>query len=277
LFTTDEALSAGLTMDALRWGVRSGRWRRVVRGVYADGPEDLTLLDKERARVMACPAAAARGLLAGVLYDLDSVALARCPVHRGRLSPERVVPIDGVRCADGTQTMVDLAASLDDLRWEQALESALRKRLTTIAELEAMLDACERRGPPGTARIRRVLALRPPGAPPTESLLETFMVQLARLVPGLGDPVRQFVVRDEHGVFVARVDLAWPELGLFLELDGEQHKGQPRYDANRQTAVIVATGWLVGRFTWTEVVHFPTPTRRRLVGLLARCLERTAA
>ena len=64
------------------------------------------------------------------------------------------------------------------------------------------------------------------------------MVQLARLVPDLPDPVRQFVVRDEDGNFVARVDLCWPDLGLFIELDGQQHKGQPVYDANRETAVV---------------------------------------
>src|SRR2546430_4158695 len=83
-----------------------------------------------------------------------------------------------------------------------------------------------------------VLVLRPAAAPPTESLLETLMVQLARTVPGLGPPVRQLEVFDEHGQFVARVDLAWPELGLFIELDGQQHTGQPVYDARRETAVV---------------------------------------
>ena len=116
--------------------------------------------------------------------------------------------------------------------------------------------------------MRRVLALRPPGAPATESLLETLMVQLARDIPGLPPPVRQFTVYDARGEFVARVDLCWPQLGLFIELDGQHHPGQPVYDARRETAVVAATGWLVGRFTWYEVVQIPKTTVRRLTALV---------
>jgi hypothetical protein len=72
-----------------------------------------------------------------------------------------------------------------------------------------------------------VLVLRPAGASPTESLLETLMVQLAREIPGLDPPTRQLVVCNKHDQFVARVDLCWPQLGLFVELDGQQHLGQP--------------------------------------------------
>lgn len=44
---------SGLTSDALRWGVTTGRWVRVQRNVYADGPEPPTQLDRERAKVLA--------------------------------------------------------------------------------------------------------------------------------------------------------------------------------------------------------------------------------
>lgn len=88
------------------------------------------------------------------------------------------------------------------------------------------------------------------------------MVQLIRTVPGLPEPVRQLVVG------WARVDLAWPGIGLFIELDGQQHTGQPVYDARRETAVVAATGWLCGRFTWTEVVRLPLSTGRRLAELV---------
>ena len=118
-----------------------------------------------------------------------------------------------------------------------------------------------------------MLALRPAGAPPTESLLETLAVQLIRDA-GLPEPTRQFVVWDDHGVFVARLDLCWPELGLFLELDGEHHKGQPVYDANRETAIVAAKGWLCGRFTWTEIVRYPAATRRRLAALIDQARRR---
>jgi very-short-patch-repair endonuclease len=108
-------------------------------------------------------------------------------------------------------------------------------------------------------------------------LLETFMVQLARGVPDLSDPVRQHVVYSEHGVFVARVDLCWPELGVFIELDGQQHRFQPVYDSSRETAVVAATGWLCGRFTWDEVVRTPTSSRRRLAGVIDQAVRRPLA
>lgn len=258
LFTGSQS---GLTSDKLRWGERQGRWRRVQQGVYAEGPEEPSALERQVARVIAAGGVAS-GRLAGVLHGLDGLTLDERPLRRRTISPERVKVVHGVRCTDGPQTLVDLAAVLDDTRWEQALESGLRKRLVTVEQLAGVHRAW------GSSRIRRVLALRPPNAPATGSLLETLMVQLVR--PVLPDPVRQLRIENAYGDFVAYLDLAWPQPGVFLELDGEQHKGQPVYDARRETAVVAATGWLPGRFTWTEVVRFPKATRARAVALVDR-------
>lgn len=265
LFRSDET---GLTPEALRWGERKGRWRRVDRRVWAEGPEEPGELDRARATVLATGGVASHHL-AGVLHRLDSVELdgpwvtlrptangRRARVVRRSLPLERVVTVAGIPCTDGMQTMVDLALSLDDLRWEQALESALRQRLTSVDDVR-------------TAN-RRVTALRPAGAPPTESLLETRFVQLVRTVPGLPDAVRQLWIEEAH----ARLDQAWPELGLFAELDGQHHLGQPVYDARRETAVVAATGWLCCRFTWTEVVRVPGSTARRLGALAEQARRR---
>lgn len=273
LFTTEEARVRGVTMSALVWGERTGRWRRVVRGVYAEGAEDVSVLDHARAVVLA-RRGVARGTLAGVLHGLDSVRLDDRPVRRVDPPQHRIVAVDGVPCADGLQTLVDLAALFDDDQFEQVLEAALRKRLTSVDELERALPGLGRARVPGTARIRRVLARRPPGAPPTESLLETLMVQLCRNVPGLPSPTRQFEVRGEDGLVVARVDLCWPEIGLFLELDGQHHRDQPVHDARRETAVVAITGWLCGRFTWREVVRLPRTTTRRLAGVVEQARRR---
>ncbi len=102
------------------------------------------------------------------------------------------------------------------------------------------------------------------------------MVQLIREF-GLPEPVRQLVVYDCHGEFVARVDLCWPELGLFIELDGQQHPGQPVYDARRETAVVAATGWLVGRFTWYEVTQVRRQTALRLAASVGQARRRPLA
>jgi very-short-patch-repair endonuclease len=226
----------------------------------------VTLLERSAAAARATRGGIS-GTAAGELFGLDDVTTERVDFTvtpdssncrtgaRRRFLKFEIV--DGVRVTSGTQTMVDLAASLDDLRWEQALESALRKHLTTIDLLKAHLPVMSASRTPGVTRMRRVLALRPEGAPPTESLLETLAVQLFREA-GLPDPQRQVVVASRHGTFVARVDLAWPELGVFVELDGQGHAGQPVYDANRQTRVIGATGWLCARFTWKQIKLNPT-------------------
>jgi very-short-patch-repair endonuclease len=100
------------------------------------------------------------------------------------------------------------------------------------------------------------------------------MVQLGRGVPEVVWFERQYEVHDENGLFVARLDLARPDAGAFVELDGQQHKDQPVYDAIRQTDVVAATGWLPGRFTWTEVTRFPHVTRRRLANLFRQARRR---
>ena len=260
LFRADEVVG---TRDALRWACEMRRIRRVGRGVYAMGPEEPSALDRERADVLRS-GREARGHLAGVLHELDSVRLDGRPTRRDGLPDEWVIELGGVRCADGRTILVDLARSLDDVTWEQAMESALRKRLTTVDALATVRSA----------RVRRVLALRPLGAPATESLLETLTVQLARGVPDVGALVRQHEEWDEHGSFIARLDLSRPDIGFFFELDGEHHKGQPVYDAIRETAVVAATGWLPGRFTWTEVTRFPRSTARRLAAIVAQARVR---
>jgi very-short-patch-repair endonuclease len=85
--------------------------------------------------------------------------------------------------------------------------------------------------------------------------------------------VRQHEVWDGD-VLIARLDLSRPEHGYFLELDGQQHQGQPVYDAIRQTKVVAATGMLPGRFTWTEVTRLPNSTRRSLAALAAQARAR---
>lgn len=286
IFTAREAYKDGLTQSSLKWAVRSGEIIRISRGVFAEGSEPPTPLDIALSKVVATDGVAC-GTLAATLHGLDGIYLkppyATVP-SRGR--PERgdirrqdlflhsIVEVNGVRCTNGLQTMIDLAHKSSDRTWEQALESALRKRLVTIADLDLSLERLGRARTKGTRRIRRVLEIRPDGAPPTDSLLETLMVQLIRDHTTLPDPTRQFIVGAVSDPRARRLDLAYPQHGLFFELDGEFHKGQPVYDARRETEVVAKTGWLPGRFTWTEVTRAPIPTARRVEEVFAQATRR---
>ena len=262
LFTAAES---GLTNPALRWGCRAGQWVRVQQAVYAEGPGPVSALDRERARVLASHSPA-RGGLGGVLLGLDGVVLDGRPTRRERLTDDRISVVGETMCADALTVLGDLAATLDDDRWEQTLESALRKQLVTIDELAEVAG----RSP----RARRVLTRRPSGAPPTESFMETLALQLARPIPLLGELTRQLEVRTRDDLFVARVDLAALDIGLFLELDGQHHKDQPVYDARRETAVVAATGMLPGRFTWHEITRIPRAAQRRIADLADQAARR---
>jgi len=291
LFTTEHAHERGLTRSALAWGEEHGRWRRIERGVYGVGSEDPTPLDRARAAVLRTGGVAC-GRVAALLHDFDAIDAwdivgpelivsshkngRREGVRRTTIDPARVIVIAGTPCTDGLQTLIDLAPLVSDLVWECALEFVLRKRLASLADIERLLPELMHSRTPGTPRIRRVLDKRPDGAPATGSLLETLMVQLARSIR-LPDPKRQLRIENRWGDFVAYVDLARPAFGLFGELDGEKHKGQPVYDSRRETAIVAATGWLCGRFTWTEVVDLPRVTARRLVDVIDQARRRPLA
>jgi very-short-patch-repair endonuclease len=112
--------------------------------------------------------------------------------------------------------------------------------------------------------LRRVLGLRPDGAAPTESELESRFVQCLRCA-GVAVPERQHPVRLSTGRLV-RLDLAWPADRLFAELDGRAgHEGWEarRHDLRRQTDVVVL-GWRPLRFSWEDVVGDPAGTAERV-------------
>jgi hypothetical protein len=219
----------------------------------------------------------AYGLVAARLYDLDAVHDLDPPGVKRRRVPDvggepRVVR--GALCTSPLQVMIDLATFLGDARWEQANESALHKKLFTIEDELALLGDLSARHTPGVGRMRRVLALRPAGAPPTESRMETIAIQIARTAEEVPEPTRQHVVYNRHGDFVARVDLSWPDLGGFLELDGLGHRDQPVYDATRESAVVTATGWLPNRMTWRESYENPKWAAKRMSEFLAQARRR---
>ena len=84
------------------------------------------------------------------------------------------------------------------------------------------------------------------------------------LEAGLPRPEIQYVVRDRSGRVVARVDFAWPELGVFLEFDGRVkyekllRAGQRASDVvlaekRREQLVCELTGWRCIRFDWADL------------------------
>jgi very-short-patch-repair endonuclease len=73
--------------------------------------------------------------------------------------------------------------------------------------------------------------------------------------------------RVEVAVGAVRLDRAWPEVKLAVELDGAKHHTAPedrRRDLARDTA-LAAVGWVVLRFTYADVLRDSAVVRRRVL------------
>jgi hypothetical protein len=274
VFSEEQARACGVTPNMLWHHTRRGRrWRLTAARVYelAEHPRDW------RRPLMAAALSLGDGgrvshRSAGQLLRVDGLhgGPPEVIVARGRTNPEwrlhrrAAVPVD-VTITDGiphttpARTLRDLCSVLDEDHLEMALESALRLGYMTVGDFERLAATA---GWKGVTRLRAVLDRRPPGAPPTGSELETRFVQLVRVL-GLPDPERQYAVV-LNGEVIALLDLCWPEVGLFVELDGGVHEqlAALRRDRQRQNDVVRLLGWRPLRFTWTDVVQRPTVTGR---------------
>lgn len=123
--------------------------------------------------------------------------------------------------------MVDLGAVLPAAAVEDALDRGLATRLFSVAAVEWMRKEVGRRGRDGAGVLGRVLDGRALGVAVPDGLLEPRMARLLRAA-GLPDAVFQHVITRPDGSFLARVDFAYPELLLAIEVDGYEVHGPPR-------------------------------------------------
>jgi very-short-patch-repair endonuclease len=170
------------------------------------------------------------------------------------LSERDVTEIDGIPVTRPIRTFLDLGVVLapDDL--EQVLNEGLRRKLLSVPAIGRRLEELGhlRRG---TAVVRAVLTRHIPEQRAPESVLETKFLQLIRAA-GLPEPVPQYAIRLRDGT-VARVDFAYPERRIAIELDGAAyHFGDiaERRDRRRDNQ-IGDVGWSVRHFDWTDVTQ----------------------
>lgn len=161
-------------------------------------------------------------------------------VHESRALPDRdLTVVDAIPVTTVERTIFDLCAVRGRLTVDMAIDSALRRELTTFDRLAAASRRLGRRGLKGTVVLRSLLSARDPQHALTESEQERLLLEVLRR-HGFADPVPQFVIRDERGTFVARVDFAYPELRIAIEYDSyEWHVGHQQHvrDNRRRNAL----------------------------------------
>ena len=245
--------------------LRSSAWRRLYRGVYADAelPDSLDL--RIRGAGLLVPGTAVfGGRTAAYLHGATELADLRGPVEvtvptgvrfgpvagmRVRQAPlpaTDVAVLEGRRCTAGLRTALDIARHEPVIDAVAALDVLLARAIVGTGELREFAGRCEGRG---SRRIRRAteLADRRAGSLPESRL--RILLALAGL-----HAVPQFTVRDADGYFVARVDLAFPELRIAIEYDGAWHAepGQFAKDRRRLNR-LVAAGWTVHHVTAADM------------------------
>lgn len=184
-------------------------------------------------------------------------------VHRAEVGPTLLV--DGIPVTSGVRTVLDLCRCLPLEQAVAAGDSALRKRRVSLPEL---VDAAAQLPPAlGRPQARAVVARLDP-------LSGSVLESLCRLLledAGLRPFETQHVVRVGRRT-IGRVDFAWPEQRLVVEVDGFAfHADRETYrnDRRRGNALVLA-GWRVLRFSWEDVVGSPelvvAQVRRALAG-----------
>lgn len=163
----------------------------------------------------------------------------------------------GLSITDPVRTIIDLGLVLPKHSVDGALARGLSTRLFGISQVERLRDALGRQGRNGAGIVRELLEDRVLGGGMQESILEKRLTDIVRKhnlpFPSLQEEVWT------AGRFVARVDAAYPERRLAIEVDGYEHHSSPeafQHDRTRQNR-LVALGWTVLRFTWADVVKDP--------------------
>ena len=174
-------------------------------------------------------------------------------VHLAALPDGHVTVRGGVRVTSVARTVVDLARTSSFRSGVVVADSALRRKLTTKAELSAVVADCARW--PGLARAREVVEF---SDAPSESALES----LSRVVfreQGIPPPELQaWVGGDDEGV-VGRADFLWEQFGTIGEADGMVKYADPHgaIAQLRRDARLYAAGFQVVHFTWDDIVRHP--------------------
>ena len=177
-------------------------------------------------------------------------------VHRIRdLHPELAVRREGLRITDPRRTLIDLGLVVPPHRVGDALSRALVTKLVTLSDVQWLRDALGRQGRNGTGIIGELLDRRRRADGREESVLEARFVDLLDR-NGVELPRLQHEVW-ARGRFVARVDAAYVDLRLAIELDGYESRESPEAHGRelRRQNELIALGWRVLRFTWSQVTR----------------------
>jgi hypothetical protein len=189
--------------------------------------------------------------------------------HDAGLPGGQLTKVDSLLTTTAARAALDIAR---DGRFEAGLiaaESALNKKLTTLAELREILAYCV--DWPGARNASRVVAF---ASPYSESPGESIS-RIAFDVLGLPPPLQQVEIYDDLG-FIARSDFLWKAQRTVGEFDGrEKYVGddvgpEVLYKEKRREDRLRAAGIEIFRIDWAECIGRSQSIRRKALAAFER-------
>ena len=196
-------------------------------------------------------------------------------VHRSRIAVE-VIRARGLPATSVARSLIDTWGEAHSARAmrgydgvaREAVLRATRGRRVTVPELIAHMNA--RPELPGRGQLSELLGLVAGGC---ESELEIYGVRHVLAVPGLPPCEQQYRMALPSGPI--RLDAAWPEVKLAVELDGAAFHGsaEARERDLRRDAALAALGWVVLRFSYRRLMREPAACRAEILAAYRRRLS----
>jgi hypothetical protein len=286
LIARPQAMDAGMTPKMIRHRVDSGTWIAIFSGVYAlagiELSQDVLMLACQLAEPRAVAShrsAAAKWGFAGFEDDIIEITITsgshrRLPGvvthYRESLDTQDIRTRGGIRVTSVERTLIDLGAVVSPKRVEEALESALFKRVTTQQRLADRLSVLRGPGRRGCAALGRLLAERDPEQAAAESIFDTRFYRLLKNSRWINGADFQHQVYDSRG-HVGRLDVAYQAALVGVEPRGLAHhsgRDRVRLDTIRHNR-LTALGWRMLYPLWEDLDRKP----RVILGALADMLD----
>jgi very-short-patch-repair endonuclease len=172
-------------------------------------------------------------------------------VHSAALPAGHVAGWLGVPVTTVARTVVDLARTLSFREGVVVADSALRQKLTSKKELQAVLAECPRW--PGIRQARAVVEF-------ADRLAESVLESIARVAfRDCGLPPPELQVEVSHDSVRYRVDFMWKQFRTIAEVDGKlKYDDRSRFGYERRRDVWLRNaGFEVVHFSWQEITTQP--------------------
>jgi very-short-patch-repair endonuclease len=271
----------GLSADATRKRVSSGRWHRVYPGVFAIGHAPLTRDGHYMAAVLACgPGAALSHRSAADKLGLRSTHRSRIDIvstrrpgrrrasidaHTSRtLLPRDIETVNGIPCTSVARTLLDLAAVLPRRAVERSIDEA---EILQLLDAKPIQDILERtHGHKGNAPLRSILDDHFPGSTPTRNDLEEAFLAICDKARLPRPEVNAWIPLEPIGY---KADFLWRQHDLIAETDGrDTHTTRHAFEHDRRRDQrLMLAGYRVVRFPRRQVFEDPVSVQATLHGL----------